>query len=107
MQNINKRIIKARKLLKFTQQEAATKSNVEQGALSKIENGKLSVPLRYMHFLHKNGIDMNWLISGQGSLTQPTENGDNPRLTSGYIAELKNGITSNIEDFEKKITALG
>src|SRR5690606_3092047 len=59
---------KARITLNLTQSEVANATGMSQKEISRIESGKRAeIPYRYIQFLYEQGIDLNWLFSGNGS----------------------------------------
>ena len=47
----------------------AIKSDFEQKDISRFENGKVKfIPIHYIIFLHQEGINLNWLYSGEGAI---------------------------------------
>ncbi|MCG8320976.1 MAG: helix-turn-helix domain-containing protein [Cytophagales bacterium] len=67
MKDLFKRLKSCRKQLGFSQAEMAQKSYFEQKDISRFENGKVKfIPIPYIVFLYRQGINLNWLYSGEG-----------------------------------------
>lgn len=65
MPEMGDKIKQARFKLKKTQKEVSEILDLKQGAISKIESGKVSSGkslIKYLKYLKKKGIDMNELI---------------------------------------------
>lgn len=63
------RLKQCRVLLGLKQAEAAEAAGLSQSDISRLEGGKTkSIPPEYMHFLHTNGVDLNFLF---GAATEP------------------------------------
>jgi transcriptional regulator with XRE-family HTH domain len=55
---------------KLSQIEMAEKLGITQGQLSKIETGKREMSYRQLMVLYNMGVNLNWLISGQGKMVR-------------------------------------
>ena len=67
MKDLFKRLKSCRKQLGFSQAEMALKSDFEQKDISRFENGKVKfIPIPYVLYLYGQGINLNWLYSGEG-----------------------------------------
>lgn len=59
----------ARKALGYKQEDFAIKLGISQRDVSQIETGKRQfISPDIIQFMHKNGIDLNWLITGEGEM---------------------------------------
>lgn len=70
---IGKRLKEIRKYLNQTQQEFASSLNISQQALSKYENEDLQIPDEIKEILFKNGININWLLTGEGEMFRKSQ----------------------------------
>ena len=69
MVTINDRIRRVRELLSMNQHEIALRAGLAQRDVSRIENGRAKfIPNEFMHFLHKIGVNMNYLYGDQDAL---------------------------------------
>ncbi|MGD1848670.1 MAG: helix-turn-helix domain-containing protein [Salibacteraceae bacterium] len=72
---LNDRLKEARKFLKLSQVRVAKENNTFQKTISDIENGKVvNIPNEYIHYFYKQGISLDWLYSGKGTITQAEPN---------------------------------
>ena len=101
MATINDRIRRVRELLSMNQQDIAVRAGLAQRDLSRIENGRAKfIPNELMHFLHKIGVNMNYLYGDQDALpfshtsTHLNEKYKTEKETS--IQDKKNGIGEKI-----------
>lgn len=57
-----------RKHFRLNQTEMADKLGISQSQLSKLENGENQLAPKHLLVLYKMGVNLNWLISGEGEM---------------------------------------
>ncbi|MDN5216313.1 hypothetical protein QQ020_29870 [Fulvivirgaceae bacterium BMA12] len=68
MKDFFNRLKSCRKTLGLSQAQMASKSHFEQKDISRFENGKVKfIPIPYILFLYQQGINLNWLYTGDSS----------------------------------------
>ncbi|MDO5562786.1 MAG: helix-turn-helix transcriptional regulator, partial [Synergistaceae bacterium] len=65
---IEKRLLQARECLKKTQKEIASMANISVRAYINYENGQREVPRSVMNVYSQLGVNVNWLLSGEGEM---------------------------------------
>lgn len=102
----------ARESLGLSQTEAATKIGISQNSVSKMELGKTEKPnVKYLMFLKQEGINTEWLISGNGEMiNQNTTFGEleNNKWKERAIKAEKEvaNLKETISDLRKKLNTL-
>ena len=69
------RLFEARKRLGMTQRDVAAEAGVYATTYTKYEspNNKRDIPASVLEFYARRGINMNWLITGEGPMIQDKE----------------------------------
>ena len=109
MKDLFKRLKSCRKQLGFSQADMALKSDFEQKDISRFENGKVKfIPIPYIVYLYGQGINLNWLYSGEGpsmvaDLAIPRQTPD-----SGHIPQLAipSEVQHKIDEQKEKLLTL-
>ncbi len=86
------RCLIAREHLGLNQTEASLRSNVRQKNISLIEHGKReTIPYEYLKFFFENGINLNWIILGEGEmlLWQKEDTNDKSKVAEYNLLERK------------------
>ena len=64
------KIFIARTVLSIKQKEAAEQAGLKQYVIGSLERGEKNyIPHKYLSFLHKNGIDLNWIFNDEDNRT--------------------------------------
>ena len=84
MSTLAERLKKARKDRKLTQTEVAEKIGVSQPNYAKLESGKINKTTYLLEIANALQVDVNWLSTGQGEMTDPIQ---------AYINSLPSAIT--------------
>ena len=70
---IKYRIIRARNVLNLTQKQVAIRLKSRQYTISRQESGAVYPSLQYLSFLEHEGINLNWVFSGNGNIINKKE----------------------------------
>lgn len=97
MDNIYTRLANARKALNLTQKQAAEEADIALRTYCRYESGEgeRDVPSSLLAFIAQNGIDVNWLLTGEGSMftrTKEFQEGDHVRVLDAEPPRLSCGL---------------
>lgn len=67
-EEVGRRLKSIREYFGDSQKKFAEKVDVKQNNISRYETGKLSVSNEVLGYLYDNGINLNWLLSGEGQM---------------------------------------
>jgi transcriptional regulator with XRE-family HTH domain len=95
--NMYDRIAAARKALGLTQKEMANRSGIALRTYCRYESGEgeRDIPSSLLTYVAQNGIDVNWLLTGEGAMFQHTQESEaelNDGILGGGFADLAESI---------------
>lgn len=99
MENMAYRLKLIRQHFRLTQAEFAQRYNIKQQSISKYEKGTLSIPDDLKINLLKNGVNIHWLLTGEGEMFVNSAQG---------LADpgVENCRDCELEELKKSITTL-
>lgn len=68
VQVVKERIKVARKKLGYSQSDVARMQRIAPYNICRMETGETYPSLQYLNFLQHNGINLNWIFSGEGEM---------------------------------------
>lgn len=81
-------------LLSLNQREAAEEAGINHAAVRLLERGeKKCIPPEYLQFLHKKGIDINWIFNDSSDISLIFR-----KDAQNISSEEKNGLLLNLYD---------
>ena len=105
MSEISERLLTIRKHMRLTQVKFAEKIGTTQNVYTRYETGKLEIPDHLKSTLHDLGINLNWLLTGEGEMFQAIQpmdasflGGETIRLP--IVAEIAAGLPCEALDAE-------
>ena len=97
MDNIYTRLIEVRKSLGLTQKEVSEGAGVALRTYCRYESGEgeRDIPSSLLKFIAQNDIDINWLLTGEGTMssnTRTVQEGDHIDAFDGELPRLACGL---------------
>ncbi|WP_338765740.1 helix-turn-helix transcriptional regulator [Bernardetia sp. ABR2-2B] len=102
----------AREFLGLSQTEASIKIGISQNSVSKMELGKTAKPnVKYLMFLKSEGINTEWLISGNGEMLNKNTTFEEKESSKWKDRALKaeaeiSNLKDTVSELRKKINTL-
>ncbi len=106
MKDFFNRLKSCRKTLGLSQAQTASKSHFEQKDISRFENGKVKfIPTPYILFLYREGINLNWLYTGESS-PWLKDLADAGRDTRDHQSAIPIEVQKKLDDQKEKLLTL-
>jgi len=103
MNEVGSRLLTLRKKMQLTQVQFAKEIGITQNVYTRYETGKLDLPDHLKSKLHQIGVNLNWLITGEGEMFQSpdyVEHGSADILRLPVVAHIAAGPPMEVVDEE-------